>query len=315
MQLDATFYDLLMEASGAIWGALAAARPQDEPREPPPPLLQLRRGWAESPAWFLVQAAEFDPEPLSVERLRVRDIYAAPRLVGALLELMASERWLSRLNEDEYALAQPGRRLLHRVRQRREDALASLAPPAGVDVDRLLSLLDRLIRASLEADDPPGTWCLAHSRNRAPAPDATALIRLPQLFADFNAFRDDAHMAAWRPYSVDGRTWEAFAFFCNGQAETATGLAEQLYYRGYDESEYAGALADLARRGWLAATDTERYTVTAAGRAAHAEAEARTDTYFYAPWTTLSDDEVAELHALLRHFRDTLRRRAEEREA
>jgi len=307
MQLDATFYNLLMEASGAIWAALAAARPEDKPQEPPPPLLQLRRGRAESPAWFLVQAAEFDPRPLSVARLRLRDIYAAPRLVGALLELMASERWLSRIGDDEYTLAPAGRRLLARMREEREAALAALPPPAGVDVGRLASLLQRLIEASEEADDPPGTWCLAHSRNRAPDPDAPPFIQLPQYFADFNAFRDDAHMAAWRPYGVKGHTWEAFAFLCTGRAGSAAELGEQLHYRGYDESEYAATLAELARRGWLAA-ESGRYTVTAAGHAAHAEAETRTDDYFYTPWAVLSAEEVATLHTLLRHFRDALQK-------
>lgn len=305
MQLDVAFYNLLMEASGAIWAALAANRPENKTEEPPPPLLQLRRGRAESPAWFLVQAAEFDPRPLSVARLRVRDIYAAPRLVTALLELMASERWLSRIGDDEYTLAPAGRRLLATMREERQAALSALPPPAGVDVGRLASFLQRLIEASKKADDPPGTWCLAHSRNRAPTPEAPPLVQLPQFFADFNAFRDDAHMAAWRPYGVAGHTWEAFAFLCNGRAESAAELAEQLHYRGYDEGEYAAALSELAARGWLAA-ESGRYTVTTAGRAAHAEAEKRTNDYFYTPWSVLSDDECETLHTLLRRFRDAL---------
>ncbi len=63
---------------------------------------------ANRPAWFLIQAAEFDPEPLSVARLRVRDIYASECIVTALLEVMAAERWLDR-HGDDYHLRAEGR--------------------------------------------------------------------------------------------------------------------------------------------------------------------------------------------------------------
>src|SRR5688572_20893176 len=93
LHLDAAFYDLLMEAAGAIYTTLAAARRRDPNAAALPPILQLRGGLAESPGWFLLQAAEFEPEPLTVAGLRVRDIYASERIVGALLDLMASEGW------------------------------------------------------------------------------------------------------------------------------------------------------------------------------------------------------------------------------
>ncbi len=59
------FYNLSQSLAGAIFGALI--QKMERPTDPPPPLLQLRRGRAEAPAWFLVQALEFDPEPISVE--------------------------------------------------------------------------------------------------------------------------------------------------------------------------------------------------------------------------------------------------------
>src|SRR5215213_3454390 len=105
--LDATFYNLLMEAFDAIYSAGSARIPT--PGEPEPAILQLRAGLAESPGWFLIQAAEFDPEPLTVTNLRVRDIYASERIVQALLDLMASEGWLDRSAQDAYALTAKGR--------------------------------------------------------------------------------------------------------------------------------------------------------------------------------------------------------------
>src|SRR5258706_12922667 len=92
--LDAEFYDLTQDIGGAIFGAMLAAQAPAVAPPVPPPLLQVRRGLAEAPAWYLIQAVEFDPAPLTVAGLRVRDIYASERIVAALLELMASEKWL-----------------------------------------------------------------------------------------------------------------------------------------------------------------------------------------------------------------------------
>jgi hypothetical protein len=203
--LDAVMYNLMMETQAAIFAAASASGVSVvEARETPPALVQVNAGRAESPGWFLVQAAEFEPEPLTVANLRVRDVYAAPRMVQALLDLMASAGWLEHDGRDNYALTPAGRTILQRSRQRLQTRLAVLAPPLAINVEDLSVLLGRVIASSLAAPTPPGTWCLAHSRWRAPARNAPALAQVMHYFDDFNAFRDDAHMAAWRPHAVEG---------------------------------------------------------------------------------------------------------------
>lgn len=300
MEKNAALYDLFMDAAGAIYTALAGAAPP----KPAPVLLQLRAGLAESPGWFLVQASEFAPEPLTAELLRVRDIYASERIVAALLELMAGEGWLERNAAGHYALAEPGRELLATRRASRAAALAetTLLPPA--ELARLRALLEKLIDASLSSPSPPGTWCLAHSRRRAPAPEAPPLMHLLQFFDDINAFRDDAHMAAWQHFGLAGYAWEAFALLCGGAAHTAAQVFEQLQHRGYSRAEYGAALNQLAERGWLEHTG-DSYQPTETGRAAHSSAERLTDLYFYRPWEVLSSSEENELHALLCRLRDS----------
>jgi hypothetical protein len=177
-------------------------------------------------------------------------------------------------------------------------------PPA--DVDRLEEILGRLIAASLASPAPPGVWCLAHSRRRAPPADDPPLVQIRQYFEDFNAFRDDAHMAAWGPTGLAGYAWEAFALVWSGAAATADAVFAQLTHRGYSRDEYAEALADLQARSWLAADSAGTYGVTAAGRAAHADVEVRTDAYFYAPWACLTAGERAALPAMLIALRDGL---------
>lgn len=305
MELNASFYDLCMDAAGAIYAGMAAAQARAEPPAEPPQILQVRAGLAESVGWFLVQAGEFDPAPLTPELLRVRDIYASERIVQALLELMATELWFDRDAQGAYHLTALGREQMLRRRAFRQALMAQLAPLPAAELERLAALLRRLIDASLASADPPGSWCLAHSRRRAPADDASVVVRLVQYFDDLNAFRDDAHMAAWRGYGLPGYAWEAFALVCAGTAASADAIHAQLAHRGYSRLEYGAALERLAERGWLSGRSTGEYGLTEAGRAAHAAAERLTDGYFYQPWACLSAAEIGELHMLLAGLRDS----------
>lgn len=305
--LDAAFYDLIQEAGGAVFQAMTTARAQSsEPIEPRPPILQLRAGRAESPGWFLAQALEFAPEPLTVPKLRVRDVYGSERLVGALLEIMASEQWLDRRDE-EYSLTAEGRAARARLRDPLRRTLAEIQLLPQEDLAQLVSLLDRLIQASLASPTPPGTWCLAHSRNRAPADDAPLLLKLLQYVEDFNAFRDDSHMAAWQPYEQQGYLWEAFSLVCSGEARSAEEVFQHLTHRGYTRHEYAAGLAGLQERGWLeSGAEPDTYRTTEAGRAVRDEVERLTDVYFYAPWSCLTEAEINRVQTLLTQLQANL---------
>ena len=302
--LDAQLYDLTQSLWGAFAAAMGVMRARDV--EPPPtsPILQLRAGLAESPAWFLVQAAEFDPEPLSVERLRVRDIYASEGIVAALLELMASEKWFDRRGE-EYFLRFEGRAVLDRIHANRYRWLGALELPAAAR--RLERRFRQLIDASLAAPTPPGVWCLAHSRRRAPPESESVAAKLFQYVADINAFRDDCHMAAWQPLAVAGYVWEAFGLVADGSGPTADALFDALAYRGYSVADYATALADLLERGWVQA-GADGYALTDEGQTVRGRVERATDDYFYAPWAQFSAGDVLEIRDDIDTLRASLER-------
>ena len=302
MKMDANLYNETQQLQGQIIQAMRQTRPeviQELSSQPLPPLLQVRGGYAESPGWFMIQAAEFDPEPLTVANLRVRDIYASPRIVAALLEMLAGERWLARDGE-AYRLTPAGRDLLDRLHARTATLLdpPSLPQPRA-ELQRLVELLDKLFSLCLSAGDPPGSWCLAHSRRRAPGPEAPLLQQISQYMADFNAYRDDAHMAAWKAEGVAAYVWEAFNFIHSGQAKNPAELYDNLYYRGYSTGEWAGALQSLRERGWLDGAAGGDHTVTSAGYDVQAAVEEATDTYFYAPWEGLAAGEATELRERL----------------
>lgn len=300
---NAQLYDLTQETQGAMFGGAMAARTKKglPPFDPPPTLMQVRRGYAESPSWFLAQAAEFMPEPLTVQNLRVRDIYASEKLVKALLELMASEKWFDVIGE-EYTLTESGLALMEASRQRARELFADFAPIPMAEIECLESLFKRVIETTLTCPEPPETWSLVHSRRRAPANDASAMHKLFHHFSDINAARDDAHMAAFMPHKVEGYVWETFNYICNG-TKTADELYEQLAYRGYSRYDYAAALKTLEARRWIQATDGI-YTTTDTGRIAREKVEQLTDDYFYAGWSCLDENEFEELVTLMRKLKE-----------
>jgi hypothetical protein len=303
MELNADFYFQLEASAGPLYQAMGQVAQNQTEQPAPHPLLQVQRGRAESPAWYMVQAAEFEPEPLTVANLRVRDIYASESIAQAILEMFASEKWMDRRG-DAYHLTEAGREVMATLLGRAPSLLAQVAVPEHVDIARLENLLRRIIDASLVCDTPPGNWCLAHSRRRAPNDAQPALRRLLAYFSDFNAFRDDCHMAAWQPQGVTGQQWETFSFVVSGGADTAVSLYDQLSYRGYSSEDFAVALAELTDCGWLAANG-DAYQATPQGQAIHAEVERLTDHYFYTPWrTALNEIELAETTELLRVMRE-----------
>ncbi|MBA3826282.1 MAG: hypothetical protein H0X24_20575 [Ktedonobacterales bacterium] len=301
-----TLYPLLEEVANGFGMAFGVLRQRStEPMVTPPLLLQFRAGHAESPGWLLIQAQEFAPTPLTVALFRQRDVYGAPRLIRALLDVLVTEGWFVDVAPEAYALAPLGRDILERSQLRRAALLAQLAPSLTVDLARLAALLQRVSTASLRDATLFDPWCFAHSRQRAPAVAAPPILQLFHFGDDFNALRDDAHMAAWQPLGIPGAAWEAFAFVCAGQATSAADLMPHLAQRGYTQPEYAALLDDVAARGWLQHT-AEGFAVTALGRQVRSQVEQQTDHYFAAPWGVLSSDEYHLTETLLTQLRDEL---------
>lgn len=300
MEKDSNLYNLTQSVQGQVFYAAFMTNLTQEQRDDwtnRPPVMNLKRGYAESPNWIFVQALEFAPEALTVERFRKRAVYAAPKLTLGLLELLASEQYFDRIG-DEYHLTEKGHAQANKVRDFRITAFEGFEPIDASDIGKLVGYMARIIDASLQADK---IWCLEHSRNRAPKDDAAPLAKLIQFGSDLNAFRDDAHMAAFGAHNVEGHVWEAFSYIQSEQAKNAAELYEKLAYRGFYSEDWQAALDDLASRGWIA-KNGDTYTITKTGLAIAADVEAKTNEYFYAPWAVLSDEEYDELIMLIQYI-------------
>jgi hypothetical protein len=102
--------------------------------------------------------------------------------------------------------------------------------------------------------------------------------------------RGDGHNAALLAAGVDGCAVQVLAGAAGGAGRDVIQPA-----RGWTDEAWDAATEALVARGVLAGDGT----ITAAGRALHAEVEARTDALALAPWAHLGADGTAQVEAAL----------------
>lgn len=297
METIATFWPLAHEVYdglGRIYGPVMAQAATQQAGLPP----GFYFGW-------MLAAPGFEPAPISAELLAVRGPYTSVSLNAERLAEAARLGMLRPVGSGEYFLTEAGRAAAKRIFQAAYDAMAVLQPLPSADLERLAGLLHRVVAAVQDAAEPPGKWSFRLSRAIDPGPDAVPLIWIDQYLTDLNAYRDDSHLAAWRPYNLNGAGWEVFTRAWRGEATTLDELYGLLAFRGHPRETYAGALHSLVARGWLVRED-DLYALTELGRQVRQEVEATTDRYFYEPWRRLDATDLAELWHLLTALRDSL---------
>ena len=257
-------------------------------------------------AWFFLSLARgSDPQPLSLERVRALAPYGAQGPIVERLEKLAQLELLERVGDDAYRLTDPGRETVEGIFEAAHQDMGAIKTLSAGDVDQLNSLLQRLVKATLESPEPDEKWSLAYSRWTDPGEGAPGAVKTDQYLTDLLRFRDDAHIAAWKPHGVSGRAWEALSFIWQGDVSSAKELVERLPYRSHTAEDYQAALQDLATRGWLA-EEAGVYKLTAEGKQVREKAEDETDRYHFIGWSALSEDEVAQLVDLLTRTRESL---------
>jgi hypothetical protein len=205
----------------------------------------------------------------------------------------------------EYVITEKGRAAMRQVEHAFYTHLGELSALTADEIGQAEELLARLVTACLETPEPVGKQHITLSHRGHLEGEYAPLAKIDQHLDDLNAFRDDAHVAAWQPHGVSGIAWEAFTFVWRGDATTAEALAQNLSFRGCKVQDYAAALADLAARGWIEQTP-DGYRATDKGCALRQEAEDVTNRYYFAPWAALNDGERIQLHWLLTQLRNAL---------
>ena len=183
--------------------------------------------------WYgwLMAARVFEPDPVSARRLQVRSAYTSPARLEDYLAKGVHLGLLQPVGGGDYHLTGEGRAAVRRLPEVARAAMAPLSPLPEAELQRLADLLDRLVEAILAAPESPGKWCLRIARHFDPGAEAPVMVRLDQYLSDLSAYRDDAHLASWRPYGVSGQAWEAFTLLWQGAVRTLDELCARLARR------------------------------------------------------------------------------------
>ena len=246
-----------------------------------------------------------EPDPISAARMGIRDPYTNPEQYDNLLNELAKVGFLASQEDREYRFTDEGRIALQEVNHAFYTRLGELSPLPTEELAQLEGLMSKIVEASLDAAEPDDKWCISTSHQGHPSQKYAHLAQVDQHLDDLNAFRDDVHLAAWKPYDVSGHAWEALTFVWRGEASTADELTEKLPFRNHPVEANTAALAHLADRGWVEETE-DGYRATEKGQALRQQAEEATDRYFFAPWACLSIAENVQLHNLLTRLRNGL---------
>ncbi len=264
------------------------------------------------PAWqYLIYLLVFEPDPASAAALCRRGAYMSPRLYEERLQSLAKQGYVSADSEHgEYRATDPGLDVARSLITAAREAMAVLdpTPMTEPDLERLASLLALVVKAALAESEPPGKWCVTHSRNLDPGHASHPVARIDQYFSDLAAYRDDCHLASWRPHGLEGHAWEILTFIWRGQANSFDELRAKLGHRGFTNEETNAALRELLNRGWIEG-DEKQYEVTAEGAEVRQTAQDTTDRYFDRPFNCLSKTQSGGLVTLLKKLSESLSQR------
>ncbi|MBK8540370.1 MAG: hypothetical protein IPL60_10230 [Ardenticatenia bacterium] len=245
-----------------------------------------------------------EPEPLDEARVLRRTPYQSRQAATDLLRSLA-DKGLLLPADDGYRLSDAGHAALDEMQAMVLDTLGRR--PSFDGAERLAALLRRQVEACLQGGID--AHALAGSRRLDPGDAAPVWARIRRYLGDLASYRDDAHIAAWKPYDVTGPQWEAFSHVWGRKVwgdpvHTAAEAAEKLGFRGFDTAAMQSGLDALVARGWLEA-DGDTYRLSSRGLQIREAAEEATEQHFFGPWD-LSPAEVEELTGLLKAAKATL---------
>jgi hypothetical protein len=246
----------------------------------------------------LLKTASVTPAPLTVDRFIASTPYIASHRRREMLDDALEHGLLAADKPGWYRLTNQGKKALSAFFDCAQEAIAAAPVLPDAQMQELAALLQRIVLATERLPLPRSKSNFESSRWTDPGPLAPPSVRVDQYLTDLMHFREDAHLASWQAYGIDGRSWEAFTYIWRDEANTPADLAEKLANRGYSEEEYATAIRLLLNKGWIEQA-LGRWQITGNGRALRDVAEMVTDRLFFAGWQALSEVELEKLNRLL----------------
>lgn len=288
----------LWELTQSAWSAL-------NPHFEPAIQQVIEESQLEPQAWGLLLAAmTLEPEETTAGHLIVRTPFTSADHFHYRLKNIAAAGYLAEVHPGKFRLTAPGHTAVDRFIDRARFAMTHSDPLPLEESGRLADLLEKLVEACLKQPPPPGTWCIGLSYKLMPEKEPP-LPYIEQAFTCLDAYREDAHLAAWRSSGLSAVSLEVLTLLWRDDVHSLDEILEKLSRRGHDRMVYSDALSDLRQRGYLAG-DVPALSLTEAGRQFRGKIEDETNRLFLIPWKALSPEEKDEMAGMLARLRDGL---------
>lgn len=248
--------------------------------------------------WGMLLAAKtFEPEYTSPAQLLVRGPYTSAEQYLKRLNAAAAKGYLEEVSPGEFRLTEKGKSgvdlFIQEARMMMEEA-----DPLDLDASIELAILfERLVKECMATPPPPNTWSIQLSYQLMPALEPP-LPFIEQAITCLYAYRDDAHLAAWRNSNLSATAFEVLTYLWREEANSFEKLLDLLANRGHSDDVYLDALAELRDRKYIAG-GRSKLRVTPDGIGFRGQVEMDTDMYFFAPWSCLSSREKDRMEDLL----------------
>jgi DNA-binding PadR family transcriptional regulator len=242
-------------------------------------------------------AFQLQPQAISKELLLRRNPYNNPADRKEILAEAAKVGYLVQEGEN-YLISEKGKATITDVHQSFYAHVNQIDHFPAEKMKALADLLEVLVKSVAKTKLSDGLFCFDCSHNGHPPVDPGTLAHVDQLLDDLNAFRDDAHIAAWKSTGLDGHTLEVLTLVWNEQASTADQLVELLPYRSFLLNDYQSTLEKLEKKGWIV-KGTEGFIASDEGKKIRDQIEDATDTNYFTPWNALTENDLAALENYL----------------
>jgi hypothetical protein len=258
--------------------------------------------------WGILLAAQtFEPEYTSPAHLLVRGPYTSAEQYLTRLYAAVAKGYLEEISPGEFRLTERGKEGVNQFIWEARAMMEKIDPLNQEASKELTLLFERLVKGCLATPPPPNTWSIQLSYQLMPALEPS-LPFIEQAISCLYAYRDDAHLAAWRHSNLSATAFEVLTCLWREEANSLDGLLDLLCYRGHSDEVYLDALAELRDRKFIAG-GRSKLRVTPEGRGFRNQVEMDTDIYFYSPWSYLSSKEKDRMEGLLVRLWDGLKER------
>ncbi len=249
-----------------------------------------------------------EPETAAVIELRKLSPYTSMNRFAALLGGAMEAGLLQEPEPGTYRLTKRGQELVKAVSTRSEAMIAELAVLDRGDAERLLALLTRVVDTAVAIPTPREPWFTVQAR-RLLQVDADPVAAVVGCLACLDAYRSDAHAAAWVSTELEPVAAEEMTVLWRESAMPFTALMERLegrgHRRGHSHDEYRAGLHELRQRSLVEGPD-DALQLSGKGRELREMVEEETDRRFHAAWGCLDAEERAELAGLLSRLSERL---------